>query len=62
MASSEAGRGDVLSVYALIDRVYFVYLDFFQIIRDRGGGSKEVGKFVARSESGILINSNSGLV
>lgn len=47
MASSEAGRGDVLSVYALIDRVYFVYLDFFQIIRDRGGGSKEVGKFVS---------------
>lgn len=43
MASSEAGRGDILSVYALIDRLYFVYLDFFQIIRGEGGDSKEVG-------------------
>lgn len=62
MASSEAGRGDILSVYALIDRLYFVYLDFFQIIRGEEETRRKLafGKF--RFESGILTNSNLGLV
>lgn len=61
MASSEAGRGDVLSVYALNDifRV-FRFLPDNPWQRGRLEGSWEICLH-ARSESGILINSNSGL-